>query len=303
MYTRRSFIRSSTLATAALLAGNALASPIAGKRKLSFSTLGCPDWSLDEIMAFAVKNKYQGLEFRGLLREMELYKCKEFADAAAIRATKDKLKDHRLSVVNLGSSCTLHFANGQERSKQLEQGKKFIDLAHELQCPFIRVFPNNFPKDQTREQTMDLIASGLKELAVYGKEAGVKVLMETHGELVHTADLEAIMKMTGHPNAGLLWDFCNMWSVTREEPALMYRSLKPYIHHTHIKDARIVNGQPQYVFLGQGEVPIFQAVDLLSKNNFPGYYSFEWEKLWHPELEAPELALADYPKAMTAHFQ
>jgi hypothetical protein len=30
---------------------------------------------------------------------------------------------------------------------------------------------------------------------------------------------------------------------------------------------------------------------------------FEWEKLWHPELEDPETALADYPVAMKKHFK
>jgi len=41
---------------------------------------------------------------------------------------------------------------------------------------------------------------------------------------------------------------------------------------------------------------------LLAKNNYQGYYSFEWEKLWHPELPAPELALADYSQAMKKHL-
>jgi predicted xylose isomerase-like sugar epimerase len=54
--------------------------------------------------------------------------------------------------------------------------------------------------------------------------------------------------------------------------------------------------------MGQGEVPIFEAVDALSKSGYKGYYSFEWEKLWHPELEDPETALADYPLAMKKHF-
>ncbi len=302
MKTRRSFLRSAALMTAAVLGGRSLAAPVGLKRKLSFSTLGCPDWTLDEIISFATRNKYQGIEFRGLKREMDLYKCPEFADKASIKNTLEKLAANRLAVVNLGSSCTLHFAKPEERKKQLDEGKKFIDLARQLHCPFIRVFPNNFPKDQTREQTMDLIASGLLELATYAKGSNVKVLMETHGELVHTDDLVQIMQQVNHKQAGLLWDFCNMWSVTREEPSYMYQQLKPYIYHTHIKDARIVNGQPQYVFLGKGEVPIFKAVDLLTRDNFSGYYSFEWEKLWHPELDAPELAIADYPSAMNAHL-
>jgi len=54
--------------------------------------------------------------------------------------------------------------------------------------------------------------------------------------------------------------------------------------------------------MGKGEVPIFEAIDILHKNNYSGYYSFEWEKLWHPEIDEPEIALADYPKAMKQHF-
>ena len=79
---------------------------------------------------------------------------------------------------------------------------------------------------------------------------------------------------------------------------MVYPKLKKYIYHTHIKDARLVNGTPQYTFLGKGEVPIFEAIDLLQKGGYKGFYSFEWEKLWHPELDAPELAFADYAQIM-----
>ena len=64
----------------------------------------------------------------------------------------------------------------------------------------------------------------------------------------------------------------------------------------------MVNGNPQYTLLGRGRVPIFEAIDVLAKANYKGYYSFEWEKLWHPEIAEPEVALADYPKAMRQHF-
>ena len=53
----------------------------------------------------------------------------------------------------------------------------------------------------------------------------------------------------------------------------------------------------------QGEVPIFEAIDALQKGGYKGYYSFEWEKLWHPEIAAPEIAIADYPVAMKKHFK
>ncbi len=55
--------------------------------------------------------------------------------------------------------------------------------------------------------------------------------------------------------------------------------------------------------LGNGEAPIFEGIDTLSKGGYNGYFSFEWEKLWHPEIAEPEIALADYPKKMKDHFK
>jgi sugar phosphate isomerase/epimerase len=94
-----------------------------------------------------------------------------------------------------------------------------------------------------------------------------------------------------------------MWTITKEPPAQVYKKLKKYIRHTHIKDAQLADGKPQYTFLGKGEVPIFEAIDVLIKDGYKGYYSFEWEKLWHPEIEEPEIALADYATVMKEHFK
>ncbi len=136
----------------------------------------------------------------------------------------------------------------------------------------------------------------------YARQSNVSVLMETHGDLVKSQDLEKIMQSAAHPNVGLVWDITNMWTITKEPPGIVYEKLKKYIRHTHIKDAKITGDKIEYTRLGQGDVPIFAAIDILEKGGYKGYYSFEWEKLWHPEIEDPETALADYPKAMEKHF-
>lgn len=299
---RRQFIQTSTAFAASLMIGSSF--DLKKKKPLlSFSTLGCPDWTFPQIVDFAVKHGYKALELRGLKRQVELTKCPEFESEAGRSATTALMKQKGLQFINLGTSATLHFPEGAERQKNIADGKRFIDLAQQINCPYIRVFPNNFPKDQEKSKTMDLIITGLIELGDYAAEHNVSVLMETHGEVVKSEDLEVIMRSVAHKHVGLVWDPCNMWVVTKEAPAEMYKRLKPYIHHTHIKDCMVVNGKPDYKLLGQGEVPIFEAIDLLSKGGFKGYYSFEWEKLWHPELLDPEIALADYPSAMKKHFK
>jgi len=270
--------------------------------KLSFSTLGCPDWTFDKIIDFARINQYSGIEVRGILHQMDLPMVPEFSSTEAISTTMKKMNDHGLKFVDLGSSCALHFPKGDERTKNLDEGKRFIDLAAKLNCPYIRVFPNQIPKERDRQETLNLIIDGLKELGAHASNSNVTVLLESHGELIYKKDLLYVMEGAASPHVGLVWDVCNMWIVTRESPEEVYASLKSYIRHTHIKDLKIENGKEEYVLLGTGIVPIFQAIDLLYKNNYPGYYSFEWEKLWHPEIPDPQIALADYPAAIKKHF-
>lgn len=271
------------------------------KLKLSFSTLGCPDWTLEKIVSFAAENNYSGIEIRGIQRQMDLTKCKEFSPEN-IAFTRRLLEDKGLSFVNLGSSAEMHHSEAAERQKNLDEVKRFIDLAQNLNCPYIRVFPNKLPKDD-RSATIELIAKGLIEAGDQAKGSKVVVLMETHGDVVETAVIKQIMDAVNHPHVGLVWDVANMWTITKEPPAHAYSQLRDYIHHTHIKDALLVDGKPQYKLLGKGEVPIFEAIDILHKGNYKGYYSFEWEKMWHPEIDEPEIAIADYSKAMVKHFK
>ena len=299
---RKEFLQTSAL----LLGATVIKTPFDFKKDklpLAFSTLACPDWDFKKITDYAKQHEYTGIELRGLKREIYLPKCSEFSSQKNIDEVLRIMKDKKLKFVDLGSSSTLHFGEGAEREKQIADGKAFIDLAQQLNCPNVRVYPNLLPKDRDKDETMEFIAKGLLELGTYAKASGTMVLMETHGDLVWTHDIEKVMQDAAHSNVGLVWDPCNMWTITKEPPAEVYRILKKYIHHTHIKDAKLVDGKPQYVRLGQGEVPIFEAVDALSKSGYKGYYSFEWEKLWHPELEDPETALADYPVAMKKHFR
>jgi len=299
--TRKAFLQTSAVLCAGLLATPSLALQ-QPKLLLSFSTLGCPDWTFQQITDFAVQHGYSGIEMRGLQRQMDLTQSPEFSTEESRKKTRDLMKAKGLQFVNLGASSMLHLPEGEEREKSLAGGKQFIDLAEQIACPYVRVFPNLFPKEREKKATIDLIVNGLVTLGDYARNKNVTVLMETHGDAVYINDLKTIMQAAAHANVGLVWDVANMWTITKESPTKAYSELKKYIRHTHVKDATLVDEKPQYTLLGRGEVPIFEAIDALQIDGYKGYYSFEWEKLWHPEIAEPELALADYPKAMKKHF-
>lgn len=299
---RRDFLKTSSALLGFAFAGTSFDLK-KDKLLLSFSTLGCPDWPFTQIVNFAIENGYNGIEVRGIKRELDLSKCPEFNSTQNILATRRMVEDKGLKFIDLGSSAQMHHIDETDCKKNLDEAKRFIDLAQQLHCPYVRVLPNNFPKEQDKKATIDIITKSLLELGDYAKSTNVIVLMETHGDVVYSADVEMIMKGAEHPHTGLVWDIVNMWSVTKESPAQIYAKLKKYIHHTHIKDLTHVDDKERYTLLGKGETPIFEAIDILYKNGYKGYYSFEWEKMWHPEIEEPEIALADYPKTMREHFK
>ena len=40
--------------------------------------------------------------------------------------------------------------------------------------------------------------------------------------------------------------------------------------------------------------PCRRQIEALAKTGYRGYYSFEWEKRWHPDIEEPEVAIRQY---------
>nr|WP_295928223.1 sugar phosphate isomerase/epimerase family protein [uncultured Dyadobacter sp.] len=299
MNSRRKFLKN----TMALAAVSALDLPLKKvKPQLAFSTLGCPKWTLDQILTTAVSEGYRAVEIRGLQGELFLPKCPEFSSPEQIAKTRRRFADHKISICNLGASTALHHLDPEKRKKNLDEARQFIDLAQQLSCPYVRVFPNDLPKDQDREKTIDIIGEGLLELGQYAGKANVTVLLESHGEVIWKDVLLRIMKQAEHPNVGLIWDIFNMWSITKEPPTEVYATLKKYIRHTHIKDCRLIDGKPEYTFIGKGEAPLTEAIGVLKAGGYTGYYSFEWEKMWHPEIAEPEVAFVDYPKSMERYL-
>jgi sugar phosphate isomerase/epimerase len=294
LQTRRAFLETSA-GLMALAALNPLFKENKKTEKLAFSTLGCPDWSLKQIVDCSVENGYKGFEIRGLAGEMDLPKCPEF-NKTNLPASLRLIKDNDIKIINLGSSANLHFAQEEKRKSNLDDAKRFIDLAEQLECPFVRVFPDDLPPDQSVEQTLDLIISGLVTLGEYAKGSNVSILLESHGKVVYKDMLLKIMAGANHPKVGLIWDFFNMWVVTKESPKEMFDTLGKYIKHVHLKDANLVDGKPAYCLIGQGVAPLREAMDSLKSSNYKGYYSFEWEKKWHPEIQDPEIAFPHFAK-------
>jgi sugar phosphate isomerase/epimerase len=242
----------------------------------------------------AKKYGYKAVEIRGIKRDVDILNSPEFAPSK-IADIKKMSEDFGVKILNLNSSVVLHEYEPEKRAKNLDTAKRYIDLAQQLECPFVRVFPDKFPKEKSKEFALDTIKSNYETLIDYCKGSKVKVLLDAHGDLVWSDDLLKMMQGLDKKHAGIIWDFFNMHLITKESPQKMYETLKTYIEIVQIKDGFFKpNNTYEYTLTGKGEVPINEILRIIEKDKYKGFISFEWEKRWHPELPNPEVALPQF---------
>ena len=268
---------------------------------IAFSTLGCPGWTWPTVLDQADRLGYAGIELRGIQGDMDLTKRPELTGDGLKRTRRD-LEARGIVVTDLGASAHMHEKDPALRTAQLDEGRRLIDLAHALGVPYVRMFGDKMPPDEPKEDALKRIVDGFQQMAAYAKPAGVTVLIESHGDFTHSSDLQTIIEGVGSPAFALLWDAHHTFVAGGEAPADTYKRLGRYMRHTHLKDSKPEGNDHRYVLTGTGVVPVKEQVRVLATNGYKGFYCYEWEKKWHPEIEEPEVAFPHYVKVMTEYL-
>ena len=299
--TRRSFL--GALTTGAVCSAFAWESPTR-QLPIAFSTLGCPTWDLSKILDFAAANGFAAVELRGLQGNLDLPSHPAFAPEH-IEKTKQAIAAHNLRIACVSSSTNTGESDRDKRTKGFADARRFIDLAQTLQAPCVRVFGKSSDSENPITPDGDLqklVEAGLHELGTYAGSRNVTVLIESHDDFTSAAVLKEVLERADSPHVGLLWDAFHTFATSNEGPEVTVKMLMPWIRHTHLKDAVGSGPNRKYVLTGRGNIPIRRQIEVLHGAGYNGYYCFEWEKVWHPELEDPEIAIADYARVMRQYL-
>ncbi|HLZ40690.1 MAG TPA: sugar phosphate isomerase/epimerase family protein [Candidatus Sulfotelmatobacter sp.] len=301
MSTRRQFLQ---IVSSAALA-NAVSPLLFAKEEVSripiaFSTLGCPAWDWPKILEFAHQHGFSAIELRGLKGKMDLPSDPQFS-ADRIEQSKKDIHTAGLRIACVSSSAQLYVEDPPKREKELADARRFIDLAGTLGAPYVRVFggkaendKNPAPDDATKKR----VAAGLRELGTYAAPHNVTVIIESHDHFTSSATLKDVLTAADSEHVGLLWDAHHTFATSNEEPEFTVKQLGSWIRHTHLKDSVGTGEDRKYVLTGRGTVPIQRQIAALRSINYKGFYCFEWEKVWHPDLTDPEIAIADYARVV-----
>ncbi|CAN5295180.1 TIM barrel protein [soil metagenome] len=270
--------------------------------KLGFSTIGCPDYGIDQVIALARANRYSGIEIRHLHGTVDLPSLAEFSSPAGLSDTRRRFDDAGIKVVGINTGVRMNSLDAATREKNMTAARSNLAIAEALGAKYLRLFGGPIPPEQDREKTLDAIAAGLGRIADMTMPSGVQSLIETHDDFCKAPSVLDLYRRGASKNLGVLWDTLHSYR-HGETAAQSWSKLGDRIRLVHVKDAyKATPTAFDFALTGEGTVPIMSFVDVLRKNNYSGYVNFEWEKGWHREIAEPEVAIPHFAKFMAARL-
>lgn len=268
--------------------------------KLSTTTLGCPSWDLATLIERTRAMGFDAIDFRGYMGNMKLWEIPEFSSGLAGTAARIAASGLAVTCISTGIRCIGR--TEADRAKREHEAKASAAMCRAFGAPFIRVFGGEFDEvATTRAQAIEAVGRSLVEVAkIVTDLADVTVLIETHDAWTTSEHIQAAVAAASHPAVGICWDIKHTYWVAHETPAYTWARLGPLVHNTHWKDGRRgeEGRRDRLCLLGEGQVPLADAYQVLCAGGYDGPLTLEWEKQWHPHIEEPEVAFPHFVSYM-----
>jgi len=263
--------------------------------KLAVSTLACPQWTLDEIIAAAARSGIGGIDFRGVGAEIDITHLTAFT--VHLDKTLATLRAANLSMPCLNTSVTLLATPAARWEAMIEECHRYAKLAPKAGTPFVRVFGGSAPKDLDHREVLAMARRRLRQLVKVCQGRHCKPIVETHDDWCTAPEMLELLDGFDADEVGVLWDIEHSFR-RGEAPELTPRRLGNFLAHVHIKDSVRIDGRSKPTLLGEGELPVRQCVMALREIGYGGFYSLETEKRWHSDAPEPSESIPQFAAFM-----
>jgi sugar phosphate isomerase/epimerase len=268
--------------------------------KPAFSTVACPEWTLDRVANAAGRMGYLGVELRTFDASSRFFaNDPALTDPAKVRRL---FADAGVSVCSVATDASFdkivfppvigHLLTDEE--VQVRKAKRAIDLAAAIDAHFIRVFAFYQSPMDPHKACVARIVERLGKVVDHANKTGVVVVLENGGSFRTAADALEIVAAINSPLLQVCYNAAAA-SLAGENPAEGAAKLaaQQELGMLRVKDLR--DGSP--VPLGTGTIPVQPLIAQLARDaaTNPGepdvWCVYEWDRAWLPEIGEPEFAL------------
>jgi len=196
------------------------------------------DWDLETIITNLEAAGFEAVE----LRTGHKHGVEPSLDAAGRERVRTRFLRSKIRLLSYGTTCEFHSPDPAVRRNNVEEGRRFVDLAHDTGAWGIKVRPNSLPKETPPETTIRNIAAALRELGDYGRGRGVEIWMEVHGRDTQNPPVcAAIMRAAAHDHVGVCWN-SNPTDIANGSIRPSFELLRKWIKNVHINE--LANNYP-----------------------------------------------------------
>jgi sugar phosphate isomerase/epimerase len=252
--------------------------------KFAFSTVSCPAWDFEQIVARAREYGYDGVEIRAFSNESVLTAANVFlSDPQKVRR---QFESAGVEICCLASSIAMTQEKKRDRALA-DDLRRHIDTAQQIGCSIVKIFDTQARPGWSRANIGILLADWLLPLADYAGDRGIIIGVENALSFRNAKELWAIVDRMNHPSVGVAWDLFNA-AMVGEGPAYSVPTLNSKIVYTQVKDAKLGPLGATLVRIGEGDCKVRDFLRRLRGVGYEGYVTVEWEKAWLPNLAEPE---------------
>jgi sugar phosphate isomerase/epimerase len=185
-----------------------------------------------------------------------------------------------VSLYSIAARVNLCQPTPELRSAEVENAKKWVDVAQRIGAAHVRVFGGAIPRGATQEQAIPWAVEVLKRAAEYAGSKGVILGVEDDGGLSATAEpTVGIVKQADSPWAGINLDIGNFPKNGYDQVAMCI----PYAVNVHFK-GKVTNESG-----AKEAVDVDRLLPMFVKAGYRGFISLEYEDN-DPETGVPRLA-------------
>lgn len=193
-------------------------------------------------------------------------------DAAARRSVRNQFDDALVDIAGLGVSNRFEFADAAARQASVDECKRYLELAADLDAQRLRVFGNDMPRDAgtNRADVIAYVGDCLRELGEFAEGLDLEVNLEMHGQFNWWRYALRAVEHADHPAVGIVYN-CDPRDVCGGSIRETLSQVYEYVNHIHMHE------------LDASDYPYRELLPLLEEWGYEGYLSAEIAQSSDPE--------------------
>jgi sugar phosphate isomerase/epimerase len=220
--------------------------------------------SLFDLMDFAAENNFDAVDITG-------YFFPEYPKVPTDELINNvKRYAFQLGLDISGTGVRNDFANPDpaKRAADVKHVKEWIDVAVKLGAPVVRIFSGVIPEgyENKWDSIAGYMAASMKECADYGRQKGILIGVQNHGDFLKTAD--ETIKLVKLVNSGWFGVIVDTGYFITKDPYADIEKVMPYAVNFQMKES--VFGAASLV-----RIDIPRVMKIIKRSGYRGYLPIE----------------------------